>query len=51
MILSLEESERMAILNALNYSSNNISKAAKCLGISRVTLYKRIKKYKLDLKK
>ncbi len=48
LVLSLEESERMAILNALNYFGNNISKVAKCLGISRVTLYKKIKKYKLD---
>ncbi|MCF7938598.1 MAG: sigma 54-interacting transcriptional regulator [Spirochaetales bacterium] len=43
----LEEVEKQAIGNVLEDTGYNISEAAKTLGISRATLYKKIKKYKL----
>jgi transcriptional regulator with PAS, ATPase and Fis domain len=41
---SLAEIENMAILNCLEQHDNNVSKAAKILGISRNTLYQKLKK-------
>ncbi len=41
---SLAEIERAAILNCLQLHNNNMSKAAKVLGISRNTLYQKLKK-------
>ena len=37
--------EKKAIQNALNNSQGNILKAAKMIGISRATFYRKIKKY------
>lgn len=42
-IKSLADVEKMAILDALNRCNNNITQASKMLGISRVTMYKKIK--------
>lgn len=43
-----EEMERRLIEEALSWSNGNKSKAAKKLGISRVTLYNKMKKYGLN---
>ncbi len=44
--LSFELIEKKAIFDALDQSSGNVPTAAKTLGISRATLYRRLKKYK-----
>jgi len=43
--LSLTEVEKVHILNVLEQNQWNISSAAKILGIDRVTIYKKLKKY------
>jgi len=48
---SLEEIEINHILNIFNETGGNYSKAAKILGISRVTLYNKIRASGLDVKK
>jgi len=48
---SLTEVERNHILNILNETGGNYSKAARILGISRVTLYNKIKAYGLSANK
>jgi len=48
---SLEEIEKNHILNVLNETGGNYTKAARILGISRVTLYNKIRAYGLDVKK
>jgi DNA-binding NtrC family response regulator len=40
--------ERTAIAQAIQRASGNISRAAKLLGVSRVTLYRLMKKHKLQ---
>jgi len=45
---SLEEAERLHIQRILNRTDWNISQAASLLGIERVTLYNKIKKYGLQ---
>ena len=42
---------RRIILDALEACGGNQSKAAKRLGVSRVTVWNRMKKYNIDLKK
>lgn len=44
---NLDEAEKTAIVNALASAKNRRSDAAKVLGISRVTLYKKMKKHGL----
>jgi DNA-binding NtrC family response regulator/tetratricopeptide (TPR) repeat protein len=46
-ILPLEEVEKKYILHALNINGWNISKTATQLGLTRTTLYEKIKKYNL----
>lgn len=46
----LKELEQEAILKALHYTDNDTSLAANLLGMSRPTLYRRIKDYGIDLK-
>jgi len=45
---SLEESEKMHIVKILEENEWNISRTAKDLGIDRVTLYNKIKKYNIE---
>ena len=48
---SLKEMEKNHILNVLSETGGNYSQAAKLLGITRVTLYNKVRKYGLDVKK
>ncbi len=45
----LQETERRAIQETLQKTGSNVSRAAALLGISRATLYKRIRRYELEL--
>jgi len=47
----LEETERETIKRTLEETRYNISRASFMLGISRTTLYKRLKKYRISLSK
>ena len=49
-VLPLTEVERRAVAQALEASGNNITQAARALGINRVTLHRRLKKYGLTAK-
>ena len=49
-ILSLDETEKQAISTALRTTSGNIKKTASALGISRTTLYNKLRKYDLSEK-
>ncbi len=49
-MLQLSELEKFAILQALRESDGNKSEAAKILGISRDTLYRKLKTYNLEKK-
>ncbi len=44
-------SEREALLNALRQTNGNQSETGRILGVSRVTVWKRIKKHGIDLKR
>lgn len=46
--LSLSETERQTIERVLHESGKNLTKAAKLLGISRPTLYSKLKKYQIN---
>ena len=46
-ILPLTEIERQALIHALEATGNNMTQAAQALGISRVTLYRKLKKYNI----
>ena len=48
VILPLDEVERRAIVHALKVTGNNISDAARALGIDRTTLYRKLKRYNLQ---
>lgn len=48
---SLDELERKNIKNILEKTNGNVELAAKSLEISRASLYRRIKKFKIDVKK
>ena len=47
VILPLDEVERRAIVHALKVTDNNITDAARALGIGRNTLYRKLEKYNL----
>jgi transcriptional regulator with PAS, ATPase and Fis domain len=47
LVQNREEVERLSIQRALEKAGNNRTEAAQALGISRVTLYKKMKKYGL----
>ena len=47
-VLSLEKVERFAIENAIRQAKGNKSKAAELLGVSRDTLYRKLKQYNLE---
>jgi two-component system, NtrC family, response regulator AtoC len=46
--LTLEESERKMIVSALTLNRNNVSKAARALGITRMTMRYRMNKYDIS---
>ena len=43
--------EKMSLVEALKKANGNQSQAARILGINRVTVWNRMKKYRIDLKK
>ncbi len=45
----VEETEKKAILNCLEFMNHNKSKVAKTLGISRTALYEKLEKYNIEL--
>jgi len=47
-VIPLEAIEKDAILNAVNFTKHNKRKAAKLLGISERTLYRKLKDYGID---
>ena len=47
-ILPLAEVERQTLLQALAHAGNNVSEAARALGINRTTLYRKLKKYEVS---
>lgn len=49
-IVPLAEIERLAIRRALDASDGNVSEAARALGVSRATLYRKLKEYDLPAK-
>ncbi len=49
--LSLEEGERLQIEKALAFTKGHLTRAADLLGISRRTLYSKIRKYAIEPKK
>jgi len=48
-VISLDQLEKNAMLNAISVTEGNIKKAAQALGISRTTFYNKAKKYKIHL--
>ena len=46
-----DEMEKEALLRALRRAQGNQSEAGRLLGVSRVTVWKRIKKYGIDVKR
>ena len=49
VVLPLAEVERQALVHALEVSANNVSAAARALGLNRATLYRKLKKYDLPV--
>lgn len=47
----LELMEREAIIEAINECGGNVTKAAQHIGISKPTIYRKMKKYGIDMKK
>ncbi|MCY4486062.1 MAG: sigma 54-interacting transcriptional regulator [Deltaproteobacteria bacterium] len=47
-VLSLAETEQRALARALDSTGNNITQAARVLGINRVTLHRKLKRYGLS---
>jgi two-component system response regulator HupR/HoxA len=47
---SVEILEKRLILDALSKTENNVSKAASALGLSRVGLYKKLARYKIEVR-
>ncbi|ADQ14380.1 sigma-54 interaction domain-containing protein [Halanaerobium hydrogeniformans] len=47
-ILTIEAAEKEAIKNALKVAANNVSEAAEILGVTRATLYNKLKKYNIN---
>jgi len=48
--ISLDEMEKQMIVKALKFYDNNISHAAQSLGLSRAALYRRLEKYRIEVK-
>ena len=49
--IKADETEKTALVNALIQTKGNQTRAAKLLGINRVTVWNRMRKYGLDIKK
>ena len=47
-VTNLEESERQAIVLAVHAAHGNLTQAARSLGISRSTLYRKVERYRLE---
>ncbi len=47
--LRVDQLERQAILDALAVSSGNVGAASQRLGLSQATVYRKVKRYKIDL--
>jgi len=47
--LTLDELEKKAILQAIEQSNGNVSQAAKCLGLTRQSLYRRLQKHNIEV--
>ena len=45
---SLEEAERLAIVRAVKAMHGNLAQAARSLGVSRSTLYRKVERYRLE---
>jgi transcriptional regulator of acetoin/glycerol metabolism len=45
---SLEDTERLAIARAVRSAGGNLAQAARALGVSRSTLYRKLELYRLD---
>ena len=45
---SLEDAERLAIVRAVKCAHGNLAQAARALGVSRSTLYRKVERYHLD---
>ena len=45
---SLEEAERLAIVRAVKHAHGNLTQAARALGVSRSTLYRKVERYQLE---
>ncbi len=50
VIKSVQDIEKDSLINALKNNRGNVSKAAESMGLSRGTLYRRMKKYEIGLK-
>ena len=50
-VLPGDAAEKMSLVQALKKTKGNQSQAARILGINRVTVWNRMKKYRIDLKK
>jgi len=51
MVVDATEAQRRELIKALQASGGNQSEAARRLGVSRVTVWKRIKKFQIDLRR
>jgi transcriptional regulator of acetoin/glycerol metabolism len=49
MLKPSDAAKRAALIDALRQTRGNRSEAARILGVSRVTVWKQIKRYKIDL--
>ncbi len=50
-MMTLAEVERRALVQALEASGNNVNEAAQALGVNRATLYRKLKRYALAVKR
>ena len=46
--VTIQEMEKQALVEALKNSNRNVEHASKALGVSRATLYRKIKKYRIE---